>query len=70
MNRGSLRRPSDGKAAEMLRIYMMPNGHSYQYEEGQEPEGAVLVEAKEEKAAEPVDKTVKPANKARKAATK
>lgn len=54
----------------MLRIYMMPNGHSYQYEEGQEPEGAVLVEAKEEKAAEPVDKTVKPANKARKAATK
>lgn len=54
----------------MLRIYVMPNGHSYQYEEGQEPEGAVLVEAKKGKAAEPANKAVKPANKTRKAAKK
>jgi len=47
----------------MLKIYKMPNGHEYQYEEGTQPEGAVEVK----KAVEPSDKAVKPANKARKA---
>lgn len=28
----------------MLRIYKMPNGRTYRYEEGDQPEGAVLVE--------------------------
>ena len=54
----------------MLRNYLMPNGHIYQYEDGEVPEGAVLVKAKKEKAVEPADKAVKPANKARKAAKK
>ena len=54
----------------MLKHYLMPNGHIYQYEEGDAPEGAVLVEAKKEKAAEPANKAVKPANKAVKPANK
>lgn len=45
----------------MLKNYLMPNGHIYQYEEGEQPESAVEV-----KAEEPKDKAVKPANKARK----
>lgn len=50
----------------MLKIYKMPNGHIYQYEEGEQPEGAVEV-----KAVEPSEnKAVKPANKARKAVKK
>lgn len=28
----------------MLRIYKMPSGKTYQYEEGEQPEGAILVE--------------------------
>ena len=28
----------------MLRIYKMPNGRTYRYEEGDQPEGAVLAE--------------------------
>lgn len=28
----------------MLRVYRMPNGRKYQYEEGTQPDGAVLVE--------------------------
>lgn len=53
----------------MLKIYRMPNGHLYQFEDGDVPAGAVLVEA--EKKAETKTKAVKPANKARrKAATK
>lgn len=51
----------------MLKHYLMPNGHIYQYEEGTEPEGAVLVEAKK---TEPSDKAAKPVNKARRAARK
>ena len=47
----------------MLKIYKMPNGHEYQYEEGTQPEGAVEVK----KAGVPSDKAVKPANIARKA---
>ena len=58
----------------MLKNYQMPNGRLYQYEEGHEPEGAVLYEPKkaepEVKAADPKNKAVKPANKTRKAATK
>lgn len=48
----------------MLKDYIV-NGKQYQYEEGEQPEGAVEV-----KKAEPPKKAVKPANKARKAATK
>lgn len=54
----------------MLKYYLMPNGHIYQYEEDEAPECAVLVEVKKEKAAEPDNKAVKPANKTRKAAKK
>ena len=28
----------------MLRIYKLPNGKTYQFEEGTQPEGAILVE--------------------------
>ena len=51
----------------MLRIYRAPNGHTYQYEEGEQPDGFVL--ADEPKAAEPEPKP-KPARKARTAANK
>lgn len=52
----------------MMRIYLV-DGVTRQYEEGSEPEGAVLVEPK--KAAKTMDKAVKqPANKKRKAGTK
>lgn len=49
----------------MLKIYKMPNGHEYQYEEGEQPECAVEV-----KAVQPSDKAVKPANKSHKAVKK
>ena len=55
----------------MLKNYLMPNGHTYQYEEGQQPEEAVEVKAlePENKAKEPAAKKVrKPAR--RKAASK
>ena len=52
----------------MLKIYQMPNGRTYQFEEGEAPACAVPVEA--EKKAEPAKKAKKPANKSRKAATK
>lgn len=45
----------------MLKRYLI-NGKEWQYEEGEQPKGAVEV-----KAVEPSDKAVKPANKARKA---
>lgn len=45
----------------MLKNYLI-NGKQYQYEEGDQPEGAVeVVETK--KAVEPSNKAVKPANK-------
>lgn len=53
----------------MLKMYQMPNGHIYQYEEGEQPEGAVVFEPKK-KMVESSDKAVTPKNKARKAATK
>lgn len=49
----------------MLKIYKMPNGKTYQFEEAEAP-----AEAVELKKAEPEKKTVTPKNKARKAAKK
>ena len=48
----------------MLKDYIV-NGKQYQYEEGEQPDGAVEV-----KAVEPPKKAVKPANKARAVKTK
>lgn len=50
----------------MLKIYEY-NGRTYQYEEGEQPEGAVEVKAEPPKAAA---KAVKPANKSRTVKTK
>ena len=47
----------------MLKRYIV-NGLEYQYEEGTQPKGAVEVKP-EKKAAEPLNKAVKPANKKR-----
>lgn len=52
----------------MLKRYIV-NGLEFQYEEGEQPKGAVEVRP-EKKAAAPQNKAVKPANKARKAANK
>ena len=49
----------------MLKYYIV-NGKQYQYEEGEQPEGAVEVKAK----AEPLNKAVKPVNKSRSKAVK
>lgn len=46
------------------------NGFQYQYEEGEQPEGAVELKKAvdpSDKAEKPANKAVKPANKARKA---
>lgn len=51
----------------MMKIYKMPNGRTYQFEESEAPAEAVLVE---KKAAEVPNKARKPANKAKKAAVK
>ena len=48
----------------MLKEYII-DGKQYQYEEGEQPEGAVEV-----KAVEPPKKAVKPANKSRAVKTK
>lgn len=53
----------------MLRIYVAPNGNTYQYEEGTEPEGYKLLEP--EPAEQPTKaKAQTPRNKARKTQTK
>lgn len=52
----------------MLKRYIV-NGMEFQYEEGEQPAGAVEVKP-EKKAAELLNKVVKPANKVRKAAKK
>lgn len=49
----------------MLKEYMI-NGKTWQFEEGEQPEGAVELK----KAVKPSDKAVKPANKSRKVAKK
>jgi hypothetical protein len=46
----------------MLKHYIV-NGKEYQYEEGEQPNGAVEIK----RMVEPSEKAVKPANKARKA---
>ena len=51
----------------MLRIYLAPNGRTYQYDEGTQPANHVLVEEPKPKAA-PKRRTA--ANKARKADNK
>lgn len=49
----------------MLKIYRMPNGRTFQFEENDVPAGAVLVEPKaQEKKVTPKNKTVTPKNKA------
>lgn len=55
----------------MLKIYEF-NGLTYQFEEGEQPDGAVEVKKKAEpsKKAEPAAKAVKPANKAKAVKTK
>ena len=52
----------------MLRSYRAPNGATYQYEEGEQPEGYVLADA-QPAGAEPEPKP-KPARKARTTANK
>lgn len=52
----------------MLKRYIV-NGMEFQYEEGEQPAGAVEVKP-EKKAAEPQNKAVKPANKSRKSVRK
>jgi len=47
----------------VLKRYIV-NGMEFQYDEGEQPAGAVEVKP-EEKAAEPLNKAVKPANKKR-----
>lgn len=48
----------------MLRLYEI-NGRIVQFEEGNEPEGAKLIEKAKPKQAEPEVKEAKPKNKAR-----
>lgn len=53
----------------MLKDYLY-NGKQFQFNEGEQPKGAVEVKPPEAKKAEPENKAVKPANKGRKAAVK
>ena len=54
----------------MLKIYEY-NGAFFQFEEGEQPEGAVELKGKPpEKVAKPANKAVKPANKAKAVKTK
>ena len=50
----------------MLRIYKLPNGRTYQYEEGDQPEDAVLVERKPEQPETPEKRASKAAARKRK----
>lgn len=56
----------------MLRNYRAPNGRTYQYDEGTQPDGYVEVEAEQSKAkaAQPKTKARRAPNKARRATTK
>ncbi len=68
----------------MLKVYKMPNGHKYRFDDSNVPPGAVLVSPKPKKAEKPAktektekkaapkksNKAKKPSNKAKKAATK
>lgn len=44
----------------MLKIYKLPNGRTYQFDEGQAPAGAVPIEKVVAKAKKPVNKARKP----------
>ena len=48
----------------MLKSYLW-RGVEWQFEEGEQPEGAVELKPEKKKAAEPQNKAVKPANKAK-----
>ena len=52
----------------MLRVYKLPNGRTYQFEEGDQPADAVLVERKAEQPETPEKRASKAAT--RKRATK
>lgn len=56
----------------MLRIYRAPNGATFQYNEGEQPEGYTLADVADApaKAAKPANKSRKAADKSRKAAAK
>ena len=49
----------------MLRIYRMPNGRTYRFEEGQQPAAAVLVERSLEQPETPEDRASKAASRKR-----
>ena len=53
----------------MLKVYKF-QGLTYQFEEGKQPAGAVLVDAPKVKAVEPENKAVKPVNKSARGARK
>jgi len=52
----------------MLRIYKMPNGRTYRYEEGDQPDDAVLVERAVEQPETPEKRATKAATRRRKKA--
>lgn len=56
----------------MIKVYRMPNGHKYRFEETDAPAGAVLVTKRpaEKAAVKKPNKAKKSANKAKKAAVK
>ena len=54
----------------MLRIYKLPNGRTYQYEEGEQPADAVLVERAAEQPETPEKRASKAAARKRTAKPK
>ena len=53
-----------------MKLYRMPNGRVYKWDEGEQPENAIEVNATPKRAAKPATKRRTSANKARKAANK
>lgn len=49
----------------MLRIYKLPNGRTYQFEEGEQPAGAVLVERAAEQPQTPEKRASRAASRKR-----
>lgn len=49
----------------MLRIYKLPNGRTYQFEEGEQPANAVLVERSSEQPETPEKRASKVASRRR-----
>lgn len=49
----------------MLRVYKMPNGRTYQFEEGKQPECAVLIERSAEQSETPENRAEKAASRKR-----